>query len=68
LPCGISHERFFRLCVRAPRITMASFKGKAPRKIFGQRHSPLREPGGATVHFHYKLRCNPAGQTLANMA
>ena len=30
LPWGISQERFFRLCVRAPRMTMASFKGKAP--------------------------------------
>src|SRR5579863_2434206 len=25
LPCGISHEMFFKLWVRAPRITMASF-------------------------------------------
>src|SRR5260370_32658307 len=32
-PCGISHEMFFRLWVRAPRITIASFaevNGNAP--------------------------------------
>jgi hypothetical protein len=28
LPWGISQEIFFRLCVRAPRMMMASFKGK----------------------------------------
>ena len=30
LPWGISQEMFFRLWVRAPRMMMASFKGKAP--------------------------------------
>jgi hypothetical protein len=33
LPCGISQEIFFRLWVRAPRMTIESFdglKGKAP--------------------------------------
>ena len=34
LPWGISQEMFFRLCVRAPRMMMASFKGKAPSKDF----------------------------------
>src|ERR1700734_672212 len=38
LPCGISQERFFRLCVRALRIMMASFKGKAPRLLVQPRH------------------------------
>ena len=57
-PWGISQERFFRLCVRAPRIMMASFKGKAPQTIFRPRHSALCEPWDATVHFYYKLRGN----------
>ena len=34
-PWGISQEMFFRLWVRAPRMMMASFKGKAPEKRMG---------------------------------
>src|ERR1700691_6225742 len=54
LPCGISQERFFRLCVRALRMMMASFKGKAPQ-ICTEAHCTLREREGATRHHHYKL-------------
>ena len=35
LPWGISQERFFRLWVRAPRMMMASFKGKSPGEKLG---------------------------------
>jgi hypothetical protein len=56
LPCGISQERFFRLCVRALRMMMASFKGKAPQTCT-EAHCTLREREGATRHHHYKLWC-----------
>jgi len=50
LPWGISQEMFFRLCVRAPRMMMASFKGKAPEtsrpaaKLAPQRGSERKRP------------------------
>jgi hypothetical protein len=44
---------------------MASFKGKAPQKIFRLLHCALREPQGATVHFHYKLRGKMTFSTVA---
>jgi hypothetical protein len=58
LPWGISQEMFFRLWVRAPRITIASFaevNGKAPeRKLDG----PVYRPEGLKAqssNLHYKL-------------
>src|SRR6185437_14273672 len=55
LPCGISQDMFFRLWVRAPRITMASFKGKGTRQ-----NSAIRNPAHSvraraqTAIFHYR--------------
>jgi hypothetical protein len=50
LPCGISQEMFFRLWVRAPRITIASFdelKGKTPavKNCSGATQTPQRGSG-----------------------
>src|SRR6266567_2482745 len=44
LPCGISQEMFFRLWVRAPRITIASFaelKENAPETGHLPPHAPF---------------------------
>src|SRR6185437_10632316 len=55
LPCGISQDMFFRLWVRAPRITMASFKEKGTRQNSAIRN-PVRsvKPRAQTAILHYK--------------
>lgn len=54
MPCGISQAMFFRLCVRAPRITIASLaevKGKTPSINSQAAHCPVQWDQGATVQF-----------------
>lgn len=52
LPCGISQEMFFRLCVRAPRMVMNSFKRQCTGAEFGPPPPcSLYRPKGATSHF-----------------
>ena len=56
LPCGISQEIFFRLCVRAPRMMMASFdefKGRAPGRNRPLLPCRFSEAQDATRHSHY---------------
>src|SRR5580698_4104927 len=68
LPWGISQEMFFRLWVRAPRITIASFaevNGKAPeRKLDG----PVYRPEGLKAqssNLHYKLSASDFSPCLS---
>jgi hypothetical protein len=69
LPCGISQERFFRLCVRALRIMMASSKGKAPEFRVRALHRDPQRAQGTPGHHHYKLCGNPrAPHALARPA
>src|ERR1700729_2204138 len=58
-PWGISQERFLRLCFRALRMMMASFKEKAPFN-FSSRATELSViPRTQPCIFYYKLRRKP---------
>jgi len=46
LPWGMSQEMFFRLCVRAPRMTMKSF-ARAAKEAPEEDEPEADEPGAA---------------------
>src|ERR1035437_1760726 len=60
-PWGISQEMFFRLCVRAPRMMMASFKGKAPGEKARRRVPvPSARLRAQTAILHYRALGDPS--------
>lgn len=57
LPCGISQEMPFKLWVRAPRITIASFdevNGKTPEETLGLRPDFTGKLRAQTSNFYYR--------------
>ena len=57
IPWGISQEMFFRLCVRAPRMMMASFKGKhRVRNRAGCIAGPTARLRAQTAIFYYRVQ------------
>src|ERR1700722_18531430 len=59
LPWGISQERFFRLCVRALRMMMASFNEKAPVNCSGSATVLSASFRAQPCILYYKLRRKP---------
>src|ERR1035438_8118424 len=59
IPWGISQEMFFRLCVRAPRMMMASFKGKHRARIRADCIAgPTARLRAQTAILYYRARGN----------
>src|SRR3954464_11225281 len=64
LPWGISQEMFFKLWVRAPRITIASFAEVNENTPEGpsRRTRPLSPR--SRIHISWRCRAHPVGEWL----